>query len=72
MAWLQDVRRVPCCLYLISYGVVLICNPPIGVRLIYVASWEGISTSGVAAIVSYTIARLPLDLLVVRCNYVFK
>jgi len=40
------------------HGVVLICYLLIGVRLIYVASWEEISRSGVATVVSYTLARL--------------
>jgi peptidoglycan/LPS O-acetylase OafA/YrhL len=57
-AWLRELGRVSYCLYLIHYGLMLICQILLAGAVQRVHSWEGISTTAVAIVISYAIARV--------------
>jgi peptidoglycan/LPS O-acetylase OafA/YrhL len=57
--WLREFGRVSYCIYLVHTGIRLVCQVLIAAALNnHVSSWEGIAGNGLAAVVSYAIARL--------------
>jgi peptidoglycan/LPS O-acetylase OafA/YrhL len=58
IGWLGELGRVSYCLYIVHTGIRLMCQVFIAAALNnHVRSWEGIAGNGLAAVLSYAIAR---------------